>query len=561
MTSNDPSNAASPPQARSIKSMWPGVVWAVPVAALLIVGYLGFKGIADRGVDVVVSFPSAAGAKPSDTKVNYKGVEVGHVTSVTIGKDARHVDVTLRLDHNLKSVLRTGTRFWLVGANPSLTDLNSLKAAVSGLTIGMAPGPGEPTRRFVGLDQEPVITPGTAGRSFWLDVETLSAVRRGSTVIYHGDEVGAVTDVEADGAESFHARIFVRAPFDRFVRPDSLFWNASSVQISLNSQGLSGQLTSPATAFGGGVAFETPHAALKDPPSQEDAHFLLYTSESRAREGPDGAPAPYVAVFKGAAGQLQAGAAVTLKGSRIGVVRAVGLAFDPQTGILSNPVAFDLFPERLHVRGVDPSAPQDWRAVSDRAVAKLVQLGYRLNVEQSPPLIGSEALAFEKVAKASRANIILADAGAGPQVPTSEGQSGSVTEKVDEILTKVNNIPIAAIGADVRQITGRLRNLLGSPKVDDSLDHLDNTLKSVDQITHDVRPKVGPLIDKLNQTADQLQQTASAANAVLSGTGGGQDANLPGAIHQLTDAARSIRALSDYLGRHPEAILKGKTKD
>jgi ABC-type transporter Mla subunit MlaD len=136
-----------------------------------------------------------------------------------------------------------------------------------------------------------------------------------------------------------------------------------------------------------------------------------------------------------------------------------------------------------------------------------------------------------------------------------------VTEKVDEILTKVNNIPIAAIGADVRQITGRLRNLLGSPKVDDSLDHLDNTLKSVDQITHDVRPKVGPLIDKLNQTADQLQQTASAANAVLSGTGGGQDANLPGAIHQLTDAARSIRALSDYLGRHPEAILKGKTKD
>ena len=535
------------------------MVWAAPGAAVLIVAYLGLQAIADHGVDVVVTLKSANGAKPSDTKVNYKGVEVGHVTKVSINKDAKHVDLVLRLDSALKPVLRTGTRFWLVGASPNLTDLNSLKAAVSGLTIGMAPGPGEPTRSFVGLDEEPVIPPGTPGRSFWLDVETLSAVRRGSTVIYHGDEVGNVTDVEAVGAQAFRAKIFVRAPFDQFVRPSSLFWNASSVQISLNGQGLSGQIASPATAFSGGVEFKTPRPALSNPPSATDSHFLLYASEARAQEGPDGAPASYAAVFKGAAGQLQAGAAVTLKGSRIGVVRSVGLTFDPDTGVLSNPVSFDLFPERLHVRGVDNGAPQDWSAVSNRAVTKLIQLGYRLNVEQSPPLVGSEMIVFEKVAKASQ--ITLGDSGDTPSVPTSEGESGSITDKIDQILTKVNAIPITAIGGDVRQITKRLSALLASPKVDDSLDHLDNTLKSVDQITHDVKPKVGPLIDKLNQTADQLQKTASAANDVLSGSGGGQDANLPGAIHQLTDAARSIRALADYLGRHPEAIIKGKAKD
>jgi paraquat-inducible protein B len=548
------------PSAKSKRAAWPGVVWAIPIAALLIVAYLGLRAIADHGVDVVVTFESAAGAKASDTKVNYKGVEVGHVTKVAIAKDARHVDLYLRLDGNLKPVLRTGTRFWLVGANPSLTDLNSLKAAVSGLTIGMAPGPGEPTRQFAGLEQEPVITPGTPGRSFWLEVETLSAVRRGSTVIYHGDEVGKVTDVEPAGSDAFRAKIFVDAPFDQFVRPSSLFWNASSVQISLNGQGLSGEIASPETALSGGVAFETPRLALSDPPSPTGSRFLLYPDEQRAREGPDGVPIPYATIFKGAAGQVEPGASVTLKGTRIGVVRSVGLNFDAGTGVLSNPVSFDLFPERLHVRGVDPNAPQDWRAVSDRAVTKLIQLGYRLNVEQTPPIVGAQTLAFEKANKVSRQGT-LDHSSNPPLVPTTESQAGSITDKLDEILTKVNAVPIAAIGADVRQITGRLRTLLGSPKVDDSLDHLDGTLKSVDQIAREVKPKIGPLIDKLNQTADQLQQTVAAANDVLSGSGGGQDANLPGAIRELTDAARSIRALADYLGRHPEAIIQGKVKD
>jgi paraquat-inducible protein B len=48
---------------------------------------------------------------------------------------------------------------------------------------------------------------------------------------------------------------------------------------------------------------------------------------------------------------------------------------------------------------------------------------------------------------------------------------------------------------------------------------------------------------------------------LLSGEGAGQDASLPDAIRQLNDAARSIRSLADYLGRHPEAVIRGKTKD
>jgi paraquat-inducible protein B len=48
------------PKARSIHRRWPGLVWAVPLAALIVVGWLGLSAITERGIDVVVTFESAA---------------------------------------------------------------------------------------------------------------------------------------------------------------------------------------------------------------------------------------------------------------------------------------------------------------------------------------------------------------------------------------------------------------------------------------------------------------------------------------------------------------------
>ena len=43
--------------------------------------------------------------------------------------------------------------------------------------------------------------------------------------------------------------------------------------------------------------------------------------------------------------------------------------------------------------------------------------------------------------------------------------------KADDILGKVQQVPIVEIGADVRSITRSLNQLVSSPKVKDSLDH------------------------------------------------------------------------------------------
>lgn len=217
-------------------------------------------------------------------------------------------------------------------------------------------------------------------------------------------------------------------------------------------------------------------------------------------------------------------------------------------------------PLRLNLQGATPPADGDWRAVTDTALAGLVARGYRARLVQSPPLLGPRSISLDLV-KGTRP-AALEPGGENRLFPTvASGDVAGLADKAGTILDKVDAIPLQEIGANVRRLTAHLDSLTGSPQVSDSLAHLDSTLQQVDAMVREVKPQVGPLVVKLNTAADQINRTATSANAVLSGEGQAQDSSLPEAIRQLTEAARTLRSLGDYLGRHPEALLRGKAKE
>jgi paraquat-inducible protein B len=546
-------------EARRIRSLWPGLVWALPLSALLVVAYLGIQALAHRGVEAVVTFASASGAKPGDTKVVYQGLEVGSVAKVSLNKDGRRVDMVLRLDPRAAPVLNTSTRFWLIGAKPNLADIDSVRAALAGVTIGMAPGPGgDPTRHFVGLEQPPIVTPGTKGQAYVLNSKVLGPVRAGAVVLYHGQEIGKVTATRFNGVDSFRLDIFIYRPFDALIRPGAMFWNASPLQVSLTGSGLSTNIGPADSVFSGALDFDLSPSDAEARPSPAGSSFYLYSNKGEAQAGQPGPPVLYNLVFKGPAGDMGEGAPVRLNGFPVGEVQSVKLAFDRSDGAPYAAVVAALYPARL---GISTGG----RAATDAMVNSLLRRGYRARLAQSPPLIGGRSIALEKGKVGAAALVMGAKGpdGAYPLLPSDAGGADldDLTSQADQILAKVNRIPIEAIGQDVRQITGRLNTLMSSPQLTDSLKHLDGTLTQVDQMVSEVKPQVGPLITKLNTAADQITGVAHAANGVLSGDGAGQDASLPDAIRQLTEAARSIRSLADYLGRHPEAVIKGKVKD
>jgi paraquat-inducible protein B len=537
------------------RGRWPGVVWAIPLAALLVVAYLGIEAIANRGVDVVVTFHTSGGARAGDTPVIYKGVTVGHVVRIRIAENARDVDMTLRLESRARSRLRDGTKFWLIGAEPSLTDLNSLKATLSGVSIGVSPGDGAPRRHFVGFDQPPVVPPDQAGTLYVVDGAYVGSTRVGSGVYYHGLNVGRITRESFMDPQTARLVIFVNAPYDRMVRPDTLFYNAAAANVSLAGGHFSALLGPGSSVITGGIEFDTPETAAGEAQSPANTLFHYYPDKAQAQEQPRGPQVRYRALFHAASQRPQEGAPVMLSGARIGRVisseiRLPDDATEPQTT-----VDLEIEPQSLGL----PTGG-DVRASTDGALRRLLKGGYRLQLGQSPPFIGSADLVLQRGGTTRVA--ALAGSGDATLIPTA-GAAGmeELTGKVNTILDKVNAVPIEAIGSDVRQITARLNRLVSSPALSDSLQHLDGTLNQVDAMLAEVKPQVGPLIGKLNQAADQLNGAVSAANATLSGQGAAQDTSLPEAIRQLNDAARSIRTLADYLGRHPEAVLRGRPKD
>jgi paraquat-inducible protein B len=545
-------------------------VWAVPLAALLVLAYLGLQALAHRGVDITVTFDSAADAKPGDTQVEFKGLSVGHVIQVKLSKDQQHVEMVLRMDPTTKPLLRANTKFWLVGAKPSLTDLNSIKAALAGVTIGMAPGDGDPTNTFVGLDEPPQIMPDAQGTPYVLVSSQVGAARTGASVYYHGLEVGKVTAVDLLGRNNFKTKVFVQAPYDRFVRNGTLFYNASAVQISLSGSGISTQFAPGNAAFGGGVEFDTPNDVIDQNIAPAGAIFSLFSDRGHAISGPRGPQVFYRIQFKDPVGDLDVGAPVTLRGFQIGSVTGRTLRIDPDTGEVTTPVTIGLEPERLFpAGGLVPVLTPAIVAKMDRTVAQMVRQGFRARLAQNPPLVGGRVIDIVAVSGAPKADLDgdrreTGGAGAAgfPAIPAaSSGDITALTAKVDDILGKVQQVPIVEIGQDLRQMTSHMSALVGSPEVKDSVVHLDHTLSELDKMSTDIQPKVGPMIDKLNSAADQLQALTTSANALISGDGSTQDASLPGTLRQVSDAARSLRSLADYLSRHPEAIIRGKAPD
>ena len=556
-----PEDQTNAPETGRRRTIWPNLVWGIPLAALVIVGYLGVRALLNRGEVVTVTFTRAAGAKAGVTKVLYQGVEAGELTKIEPNADGRRLDFHLRLVPAAKSGLNTNARFWLIGANPNFSDLSSLEAVVSGIAIGYAPGEGgEPEDQFEGLDQAPLILPGDKGTRYLLGAHALNSIHEGSILLFHGQAIGKVIAIQFNGDRAFRLQAFINQPYDSLIRRGARFWKISPLRLSFAGGGITANLAPLSTLLAGGIDLEVDTTTANDPRSPADTEFPLYSSHNAARQGLSGPTVRYEFAFDGDAGVLDETSAVTLLGYQIGEVESTRLAYNERTGAPYGIATAVLYPKQMHVNpGAGArSTPDDWRAPTDAALTRLIHLGYRARLQQSPPVLGDQSIALVRTAGASPAQL-LTD-GDIPRFPSAPGSSNldDITAKAAVFLNKLDAVPLEDIGANLNRIIGNLDRLTSSPELKDSLTHLHSTLTSIDKLLQDVQPQIGPLIGKLNDAVAELSGTATALRQIAESGGPNEDASLPEAIRQITEAARSIKTLTDYLDRHPEALIRGK---
>ena len=105
-----------------------------------------------------------------------------------------------------------------------------------------------------------------------------------------------------------------------------------------------------------------------------------------------------------------------------------------------------------------------------------------------------------------------------------------------------------------------LRNLneaTTGPELHDAVASLNRVLTHLDRLAVETRPNLNELIKSMRATSDAAQRTLAL---IQNRAGGNAPANtdLPELMNELSQAARSVRELADYLDRHPDALLRGR---
>jgi paraquat-inducible protein B len=522
-------------------------IWIIPIVAALVALGIAFQHLVSEGPAIVVVFKSAEGIEAGKTFVKYKDVNIGQVTAVQLTEDYGKVEVTAKIARRAGGLMVEDATFWIVKPRVTLSGVSGLNTLLSGNYIGFAAGKSsKPQRRFVGLDVPPIVT-GEPGRRFVLKADELGWLGVGSPVYYRRLQVGKVAayDFAPDG-KSVVVTIFVNAPHDKYVTTETRFWNASGVDISTTASGVDVRLESVVALLVGGVAFETPSFVTQAEPAPDNAVFTLYSDEDAAMKAPDPGTRRYVLYFQEPVDGLSVGAPVTLLGLPAGEVTSVGLALDPATAYVRPRVAITFNPERVidGANGTARALQQDPNR-RDIVLRRLVEeRGLRAQLKTGNLLTGQVLVAFNYVPNAPKVRIDLSQA--APVLPVVPSGRVDIEAKLSSILARLDRIPFESIA--------------GSVKTD--LEGLDEMVKEGRRLLSSVD---GELVPPLRKNLEAMQRTLAAAERLIDdadtrllGPNALAQQELRDALKEFGRAARSVRVLTDYLERHPEALIRGK---
>ena len=520
------------------------LVWLIPIVAGAIAVWLGYTTLQEKGPTVTVVFDDAEGLEAGKTRVKYRDVEVGLVDQVVLSEDLSHIVVTASLDKTMAAHMTEGTRFWIVRPRIGLGGVSGLGTLLSGAYVEFDPGSGEPAHEFVGLEEPPPLTSRVQGTRFVLHTDRLGSIGRGAPVYYHDIAVGQVLGHQlAEDKQGLAVQVFVDAPNDQLVRADSRFWNASGFDVSLGADGVDVSMESLEALLAGGVAFDTPDIDQPGEAAAADTAFPLFASFREVTEAGYTEKIPYLVQFDGSVRGLRAGAPVEFRGIRLGSVTDVRLEIDQAHDSVRIPVTLDIEPQRFGIeRGAAGAQPY-------AVMAALVERGLRAQLKSGNLLTGELMVDLDFHPESPPAQ--LDRSGAYPRIPAVPAQLEALEASVTAVLNKLAALPLPELVDDLRRTVEGIDALVSSPDTKQAVSALSQAAARLDALIGTLDQRLGPLFV-------QAQSTLAAADGMV-GANAPLRYDLNALLKEATGAARSIRVFADYLERHPEALLRGKT--
>ena len=307
----------------------------------------------------------------------------------------------------------------------------------------------------------------------------------------------------------------------------------------------------------------------------------------------------FVCFFEGSVKGLSVGAPVLVGGVKIGSVKHIEIEYNPKTLAFYVPVIIEIEPDRIRlIKGR--------RLPVDELMPRLIKRGLRAQLTMGSLITGQLIIELDYHPD-TEVKFVEPDK-KYPEIPTIPSTFQAIFDTLKELpLKETLERLISAVKA--------FENILGSPEIPEILRSADLALKDARRLINDVDDRVGPLADGLDATVAEYKKIATHVNAQIdplmenanhtvkdarnllknmdskletlaTKIAQGLEAShaamqqakqtlevlesrldkdsplfdqVENALREFSEMARAIRSLANYLSRHPEALLRGKS--
>ncbi|MCU7811107.1 MAG: MCE family protein [Candidatus Thiodiazotropha sp. (ex Notomyrtea botanica)] len=296
----------------------------------------------------------------------------------------------------------------------------------------------------------------------------------------------------------------------------------------------------------------------------------------------------YILYFESDIKGLQVGSPVNFRGVKIGQVESMSIAYQSQTKQFTIPIIISIESQKVGIDGVEREGHGLFQ------LDGLIQQGLRARLNLQSLVTGKLEIELDFDPK-SEVRLIGRDDDY-PEIPT-------VQSNLEKIASAIEELPLKRITRRVSEILDSIDKVLAKGEIPKMVETFVLMTERLESITRQLESETPKLLSSSQETVDetrvlireltgaaretrlliqssekkldaafsswdvtlasgeatfnQVRQVAGSADSLIR-----QDSPLvnemSAALRELGAAARSIRVMSEYLERHPEALLRGK---
>ena len=283
----------------------------------------------------------------------------------------------------------------------------------------------------------------------------------------------------------------------------------------------------------------------------------------------------FVMFFEGSVKGLNVGSPVMFHGVKIGEVTEIQLRLNPKDMTAVIPVYIEINPKNFTVPEEVEKKVMESKKYTYIFIKPLIEKGLKAQLQMQSFVTGQLMINLDFLPEKPMKMVGLEKK--YPEIPT-------VPTTMEELSKTISDLPLKEIVTKLDLTIDGIQKLVNSPETKESVESLNVTLKNTQKLVQHIEEQIDPLMSSFTKTSDAAHDTLVQAKSTISTLDGTlkstQDTlkqaeetlgmfseesrmtyELNTTLRELSAASRSMKSLSDYLERHPEALLRGKKQE